>query len=223
MKFQNKKVEIFELFVILLYHLIMSRRKKIYKEPLFVKIVRVILIFVLLPFVALHLILSAVKNAKEKKANKEKIAVFGMSQIDALSGVEFEGFLKKLFEKMGYFVETTKKSYDFGADLVISKNGTKSIVQAKCLNKTVGAKAIQEIIGAKNHYNVQNLMVVTNRYFSKEAETMALENDVKLINRDSLQDLMKRFEVYIDKEKNEFCAITKNAVQEMERKYPFWI
>ena len=201
----------------------MTIRKNVYRESLFVKIVRMILIFVLLPIVLLYLFFCAIKKSKSRRLNREKIAVFEMSQVDSFSGVEFENFLKVLFEKMGYIVELTKKSYDYGADLIVSKNGKKTIIQAKCFGKTVGVKAIQEILGAKNHYKVQDLMVVTNRTFSKEAEILALENDVKLMDRDTLFALIKKFEVFVDKEKNNVCAITKEAVYEIETKYKFWI
>ena len=201
----------------------MRKRNKFYKENLFVKIIRIILLVILSPVVLVYLICKAVSNAKKNKTNKEKISVFNMTQIDSLSGIEFENFLKELFEKLGYEVSLTQKSYDFGADLIVEKKNQVSIVQAKCYNHTVGVKAVQEIIGAKNHYVSNDAFVATNNYFSKEAQILASENDIKLLDRDVLMNLIKKFNIHIEKEKTNFSAITKKAVFEIESKYRFWI
>lgn len=201
----------------------MTKRNRIYKENFFVKILRVVLLVLLLPIVLSYLLVQKIKNKKEQKANQEKIAVFNMSQIDMLSGKEFEMFLKTMFEKLGYSVRLTKNSHDYGADLIIEKKGEKSIVQAKCYGKTVGVKAIQEIVAAKSYYKVDSAIVATNNYFSKDAMVLATENSVELLDRDVISNLVKKFNLFIDKEKNNICAITKKAVFEIESKYRFWI
>lgn len=201
----------------------MKNVTKVKKENGFVKFVRIILIVILLPVVLIYSIFNMIKTAKIKKLNREKVKVYEVSQIDQLTGIEFEVLLKELFEKMGYNVSLTKKSYDFGADLVISKKGKSSIVQAKCFAGTVGAKAIQEVVAAKKHYKTEDALAVTNRKFSKEAETLALENNVKLIERDMLMQLVKKYDIHIDKTKNNFQVITKKAVAEIESKYRYWI
>ena len=201
----------------------MTKRNKIYKESFFVKILRVILLVVLFPVVLFYIIFQKIKNKRECQLNAEKIAVFNMSQIDMLSGKEFEVFLKTMFEKLGYNVSLTKTSHDYGADLIIEKKGEKSIVQAKCYGKTVGVKAIQEIVAAKSVYKVQTAIVATNNYFSKEAMMLATENAVELLDRDVISSLVKKFNLFIDKEKTNICAITKKSVYEIESKYRFWI
>ena len=203
---------IFGIFVILLYHLAMRIKSRFVKENLFLRILRIVLLIILSPIVLVFLVVSFVKTAKRKKANKDKISIFNMTQIDSLSGTEFESFLKTLFERLGYEVSLTKKSYDFGADLIAKKKHQISIVQAKCYNRTVGVKAVQEIIGAKNHYRAMDAFVATNNYFSNEAQILASENGIKLLDRDVLTALVKKFDIHIDKEKNNFCAISKKAV-----------
>lgn len=201
----------------------MTKRNRIYKENFLVKIFRVILLVLLFPIVLIWLIVQKIKKTREYKLNAEKIAVFNMSQIDMLSGSEFEVFLKTMFEKLGYSVSLTKNSHDYGADLVIEKKGERSIVQAKCYGKTVGVKAIQEIAAAKSYYKVGSAIVATNNYFSKDAMILAAENGVELLDRDVIERLVKKFNLFIDKEKNNICAITKKSVYEIESKYRFWI
>jgi restriction endonuclease Mrr len=111
--------------------------------------------------------------------------------IDLLTGYEFENYLSKLFTGMGYIVEETKLAGDQGADLVIEKMGVKTVVQAKRYNSNVGNSAIQEIVASKNLYNADEAMVVTNSFFTQSAIQLAKSNNVKLIDRDSLNKMIE--------------------------------
>ncbi|KIL74926.1 restriction endonuclease [Bacillus badius] len=118
-----------------------------------------------------------------------------IEDVDCLSGHEFEHFLVPLFEKQGYRTEVTKSAGDFGADLILSKKGQRSIVQAKCYGdgKKIGVRAVQEVVGALAIYKASTGMVVTNRYFTKQAEHLAMANNVALIDRDELVSLMYKY------------------------------
>ena len=201
----------------------MKGRKKIYRESLFVRVFRRILIVILLPFVLCFLIKNAIIKRRQNKLNEGKIKIYDISQINSLSGTEFEKYLKLLFEKMGYRVQTTKKSKDFGVDLILEKNKKKTIVQAKCYSHTVGVSAIQEIISARNHYNIFEALVVTNQKFSKEAEVLAEENKVMLAGRAELEGLVSKYPVYFEREKQKYVATTLSAIKEIEQKYNYWI
>lgn len=126
-----------------------------------------------------------------------KVAVFawkvrrlsraGMFEIDRMSGHEFEEKLAMMFRRLGYRAEIVgSKGGDYGGDLVISKNGTRTVVQAKCWKKNVGVKAIQEAVAAKAMYHAEEAMVVTNSRFTKQAHELARKNRVKLWERDEL-------------------------------------
>lgn len=207
----------------LVYDLFVKGRKKIYKESWFVRVLRRILIVILLPFVLCFLIKNAIIKRRQNKLNEGKIKIYDISQINSLSGTEFEKYLKVLFEKMGYRVQTTKKSKDFGVDLILEKNKKKTIVQAKCYSHTVGVSAVQEIISARNHYNIFEALVVTNQKFSKEAEVLAEENKVMLAGRAELEGLVSKYPVYFEREKQKYVATTLSAIKEIEQKYNYWI
>ena len=207
----------------MLYYLIMRKRNKSYKENVFVKCIRCVLVVLLFPCVLIYLIKSAITKQKIKKANQDKIAVFNMTQIDRLSGTEFELMLKNVFECLGYKVELTKKSHDYGADLVVSKNKNKALVQAKCYGKTVGVKAVQEIIASRKHYGINDVIVATNNYFSKDAQVLASENDVMLFDRDMLFDFIKKYNIHIESQTKTYVATRREAVQQIEERYRFWI
>jgi restriction system protein len=113
------------------------------------------------------------------------------SQLNSLSGEEFELFLKAHFTKMGYSVSLTPKSGDYGADLILKKNGEKIIVQAKRYKGSVGISAVQEVIGAKAYYKGKKALVVTNSYFTPAAKELASKTDVTLWDGKILLSVMK--------------------------------
>ena len=118
-----------------------------------------------------------------------------ITDLDVLGGIEFENFLQHLFEKMGYQCEITKGSGDQGADLLIKRMGKKTVVQAKRYDGKVSNSAIQESTAAVKHYNADNAMVVTTNYFTKGAASLAISNNVKLIDRKKLEEWLKQYQI----------------------------
>lgn len=116
-----------------------------------------------------------------------------LDEIDNFSGYEFEAFLKQLFGKMGYRVEQTKLSGDQGADLVVIKFGEKTVIQAKRYGGKIGNFAVQEIMAAISLYKAQKGMVITNSYFTPAAKELAKANNIELIDRDSLENLIENY------------------------------
>lgn len=115
-----------------------------------------------------------------------RLSQSGINDIDKMDGKTFEKYLEVLFKKLGYRVERTRYVGDYGADLVVWKNGIKTVIQAKRYKNKVGVKAIQEAVAAKGYYQCDEAMVVTNSFYTKQAEKLAQANEVKLWNRDDL-------------------------------------
>ena len=114
-----------------------------------------------------------------------------MSKIDKMQGIQFEEYLKCLFEEMGYKVNLTPDTGDFGADLVCRKEGISLIVQAKRYSSSVGVASVQEVAAAKKYYCADDCMVVTNSYFTAAAKELAEANDVVLLDRRDLEKLIR--------------------------------
>jgi restriction system protein len=111
----------------------------------------------------------------------------GIFEIDGMSGPMFEERLAVLFRGLGYSAEIVGSSRgDYGGDLIVAKDRTKTVVQAKCWKKNVGVKAVQEAVGARGYYSADAAMVVTNARFTKQARELAHKNTVKLWGRDEL-------------------------------------
>jgi len=111
-----------------------------------------------------------------------------------LNGYEFEEYLKNLFGLLGYTAVQTSLSGDQGADLILSKDDEKIVVQAKKYDGKVSNKAVQEIAAAKNYYEVDRAMIVTNSSFTKSAIELAFSNDVELWDGRKLKSVIKDLE-----------------------------
>jgi restriction system protein len=110
----------------------------------------------------------------------------GIAELDKLEGQDFEKYLELLFRKLGYKVKRTPYRGDYGADLIIQKDGVQTVVQAKRYKRSVGVKAIQEAVTAKEYYKCSQAMVVTNSYYSQQARKLAKANRVRLWDRNEL-------------------------------------
>lgn len=129
-----------------------------------------------------------IEDFRKKYGDIASKKIYTLSDIDVMTGVEFENFLCDLFQNMGYFAQTTKSSGDQGIDLIVEKNGQKIGIQAKCYSGVVGNSAIQEAVAGKNFYSCDKVMVITNSRFTKAAITLAKTNDVILWDRDMLKE-----------------------------------
>ena len=109
-----------------------------------------------------------------------------------MDGITFERRMAVLFRNLGYRVARTQARGDYGADLVLEKDGVRAIVQAKRWTKNVGVKAIQEAVAAKPMYHCSRAIVVTNRYFTEQAKRLAKANDVGLWDRNDLVRALTR-------------------------------
>ncbi|UCZ70685.1 restriction endonuclease [Bacillus pumilus] len=139
-----------------------------------------------------------------KNKNKSKFVKSSIKDIDYMDGFQFEQYLAYMFRANDYKVQVTPERKDFGADLIIKKSGTKIVVQAKRQKAKVGIKAIQEIVAAKNHYKAEESWVITNNFYTKDARELAESNDVKLLDRYKLIELMTALNLSVSMTAGEF-------------------
>lgn len=110
--------------------------------------------------------------------------------LDKLTGTEFENLLLRLFSSMGYRVQHTGKVGDQGGDLVLNKNGSRILVQAKRYVTSVGNGAVQQAVGAKAHYYCDEAWVVSTGVYTRAAVELADSNKVRLLGRGELKKMM---------------------------------
>ncbi|MCT4782937.1 MULTISPECIES: restriction endonuclease [Exiguobacterium] len=115
-----------------------------------------------------------------------------IDRIDRMDGREFELFLEDVFHALGYKVTVTPASRDFGADLLLeTPDGWSIAVQAKRYEKVVGLEAVQQVAAAVPYYGVNEGWVVTNSSYTDSAYELAAPNQVRLIARSELEQLLK--------------------------------
>lgn len=121
---------------------------------------------------------------------QERLKRSGIKDIDQMDGRQFEHYLGLLFRNQGYKVEVTRAAGDYGADLIIQKDGKKIVVQAKRYSKNVGIEAVQQAQASIAHYKAHEAWVVSNRDYTDAARNLASSNSVRLINRDKLIEMI---------------------------------
>lgn len=92
-------------------------------------------------------------------------------------------------------VHDTPASNDYGADLIVEYNGCRIAGQCKYYEKSVGVKAVQEVLGALAYYNCEAGAVFTNSTFTQQAISLASANRVLLIDGDMLQTYISNYNV----------------------------
>jgi HJR/Mrr/RecB family endonuclease len=134
----------------------------------------------------LGVIATSVLDTLTEEKEKKRLLDSGILEVDSMTGKEFEKFLDLHFSKFGYTVSLTQDSQDYGADLILYKDGSKTVVQAKRSKNPVGIKAVQEVAGAVRHYKGNKGRVITNNRFTENAYNLAKSNEVELWDRNKL-------------------------------------
>ncbi|MEG3908634.1 restriction endonuclease [Microcoleus sp. w1-18aA5] len=131
-------------------------------------------------------IATSVLDTLKEEESRKRLLDSGILEVDEMTGKEFENFLYLYFINFGYSVKLTQDSQDYGADLILYKDGSKTVVQAKRSKNPVGIKAVQEVAGAVKHYNGNKGRVITNNRFTENAYNLAESNDIELWDRKRL-------------------------------------
>lgn len=137
----------------------------------------------------LHWIFMMLAASKETFKSR-KLRNADLDEINTMEGVQFEKYLAELFKVLGYKVQLTAETGDFGADLILNDGDSCTVIQAKRYKNKVGIKAVQEILGAKAYYKADHAWVVTNSEFTNAAMELADTSGVTLYNRSGLLNLM---------------------------------
>lgn len=122
---------------------------------------------------------------REKRLRESNIV-----EVDAMSGVEFEEFIRLKLIERGYTNVRLTKTYDLGIDIVACKGGDVWGIQTKRYKKPVGLDAVRQVSTALSHYGCTRGMVITNSYFTANARTIAASVGCMLVDRDRLISLL---------------------------------
>lgn len=143
-------------------------------------------------YITFHIVKWGIRKVREVRMLK-RIAKSGIRHIDKMDGFQFEVYLKALFRELGYRPEVTKRSCDYGVDVVL-KGKNRIVIQAKRygMKNRVGIGAVQEVYAGKAYYKADEAWIVTNSFYTKQAKELANACQVKLIDRVELQNFINK-------------------------------
>lgn len=157
-------------------------------------IIGYVYILICLICICIPIILNIYNDRKELEL-QEAIVKSNISQIDNLNPYAFEEWVARLLRKMGYKATPTKRSGDYGIDVIAENNQTKIGIQVKKFNKPVGIKAVQEVISGMVYYDCNKGWVVTStNSFTQAAINLANKRDIKLITRNDLAKMLSKLQ-----------------------------
>lgn len=114
-----------------------------------------------------------------------------ISCVDGMDGHDFEYWCADLLKRCDFDdVTVTRASGDQGVDIIAVKDDVKYAIQCKNYYSTLGNKPIQEICAGKMFYDCDVAVVMTNSYFTPHAIELAKKTNVRLWDREKLQDMM---------------------------------
>jgi restriction system protein len=116
-----------------------------------------------------------------------------IESIRGLSWSEFEGLVAEAYRRKGFTVEQSLAGgADGGVDLVLRKDGQKTLVQCKqWRTMSVGAPIIREQYGLMVHEKAHRVIVVTSGHFTREAEAFVAGKAMELIDGGQLLEIVR--------------------------------
>lgn len=117
--------------------------------------------------------------------------------LDTIDPLAFEELIRQLLERMGFQATLTKASGDGGVDIEAFNpqpiTGGRIIVQCKRYAHVVGSPFVRDLYGAVVHARASKGILITTSRFSSDAVTFAHDKPLELIDRQQLEDLLRRF------------------------------
>lgn len=117
---------------------------------------------------------------------------FKTTNMDEMEGVDFEKFCADLLSRRGFDeIELTKKSGDYGIDILAQKEGVTYAIQCKRYSEPVGVKAVQEAYAGRDYYDRMVGAVMTNQYFTASAVEAARKLKILLWDRGYIESMLE--------------------------------
>lgn len=126
---------------------------------------------------------------KQYRLSKVEKVLEKVDRVPRMGGIEFEEFLRDLYDALGYEVHKTNIN-DQGADLIVLHQGEKIVIQAKRYKSSVSNSAVQQVYTAKAFYDCDKAIVITNSSFTKSAREVAEKVGVELWDHEALKSML---------------------------------
>lgn len=109
-----------------------------------------------------------------------------LTDVDTMSGKDFEKYVCGVLRTQGYSGIRPTEKYDYGVDIIASKDGIRWGIQVKRYSGLVKASAVRQVVTGLSVYDCDRAMVITNSVFSNVAVKLAKSNGCILVDREQL-------------------------------------
>jgi len=147
--------------------------------------------------VILGVVVRLVSGARRAALFGRATAPDGDAAIAGMTWTQFEALLGEAYRRRGYSVrEQGQGGADGGVDLVLRRDGAKTLVQCKhWRTQKVGVTVVRELAGVMAVQRAAAGIVVTSGRFTDEARTFAATAGVELVDGRALPALLGRVPV----------------------------
>lgn len=138
------------------------------------------------------------KWVDKKELPKLKEIQIGLDKnFQNLSPYDFEKFIAKLFEAMGYETRVTQASNDYGIDVVAKKENENIAIQCKryAPGNPIGNRDVQRLLGAMQLKDIKanHSIIITTSHFTVQAREQANECAIELWDRHDLEKMVRKY------------------------------
>jgi len=125
-------------------------------------------------------------------------------RLQRMDPYDFEAFVADVWEHLGWNTRTVGEPGDRGIDVIATDGDAKQLIQAKRYGPetTVGSPEVQQYASLRlQEDGVDTVTIVTTGSFSRQAEDLAPDLDVILVDGENLLgilDELEAYEVFVD-------------------------
>ena len=148
-----------------------------------------------------------------------------LSDLQMLSGIQFENLCQHLLQEAGFSVETTSVSGDGGIDLIATCDvpffAGKYIIQCKRYAESVGVSIIRDLYGVVTAERANKGILITTGHFTTSALEFAANLNLELISGDSLIALLHKYDLLSQSDATSQSNFLQNPAFDSD-KYTFY-
>jgi restriction system protein len=146
------------------------------------------------PMASFFVLILAVCAGVKKFVDRKRLDVqTGSESIRRLPWREFELLICEFYRRQGYLVDHTgRDGPDGGVDLVLRRNGEKTLVQCKQWRvESVGVKLVRELLGVVTSEHARHGIFVTSGDYTEAAKDFARSNPLTLVAGGKLAEMIR--------------------------------
>jgi restriction system protein len=121
------------------------------------------------------------------------------SRLQRMDPYAFEAFVADVWEHLGWDTRTVGEPGDRGIDVIATDGDAKQLIQAKRYgpSTTVGSPEVQQYASLRlQEDGVEQVTIVTTGSFSRQAEDLAPDLDVILVDGEALLGILDELEAF---------------------------